>query len=76
MYQIATKLPNGPKNVPNCKNGQRVYQIFPFQGPRKFTHIAIFVLKMYHLATLPEPASPDDWGKNHHRQSKIKKMEL
>jgi hypothetical protein len=30
-----------------------MYQHFPFQGPPKFTHIGIFGLKMYHLATLP-----------------------
>jgi hypothetical protein len=29
-----------------------MYQIFPFQGPRKFPQIDIFGFKIYHLATL------------------------
>jgi hypothetical protein len=30
----------------------RMCQPFTFQGPPKFTHIGIFGLKVYHLATL------------------------
>jgi hypothetical protein len=48
--KIDTKL---PENVPN---GHKMYQMaiehFPLPGPPKFTQIAIFGLKIYHLATL------------------------
>jgi hypothetical protein len=36
----------------NSPNGHIIYQHFPFQGPPKFTQIAIFGLKTNHLATL------------------------
>jgi hypothetical protein len=57
IYQIVTKLPNG-HNI--CTNGRNIfrraieytYQLFSFQGPRKFTQIWIFGSIKYHLATL------------------------
>jgi hypothetical protein len=33
-------------------NGHKKYQHFPFLGPTKFIQIAIFGLKIHHLATL------------------------
>jgi hypothetical protein len=42
IYQIVTELPNGHK----------IYQLFPVQGPPKFTQIGIFGMKINHLATL------------------------
>jgi hypothetical protein len=56
IYQIATKLPNGNKNVPR---GRNIFQtdieythLFPLKDPPKFTQIGIFGLKINHLATL------------------------
>jgi hypothetical protein len=46
---MAIKCNKRPKYIPN---GRRICQPFPFQGPPKFTQIVIFVLKIYHLATL------------------------
>jgi hypothetical protein len=45
-----------PYNIPN---GHKIYQLFPFQGPPKCSHIAIFGLKINHLATLLFTASSD-----------------
>jgi hypothetical protein len=63
MYQNRGKYTNMP-----LKKSLEIYQMavicifqmaikctnmyFPFHGPPKFTQIGIFVLKMYHLATL------------------------
>jgi hypothetical protein len=33
-------------------NGHKIFQHFPFHGPLKFTQIAIFGMKIFHLATL------------------------
>jgi hypothetical protein len=33
-------------------NGHKIYQYFPFEGPPKFTQIAIFGLKINNLTTL------------------------
>jgi hypothetical protein len=48
-YQMVTDYTKCPKYILNC---HRAYQPFQFQGPRKFTQIGIFGLKIYHLATL------------------------
>jgi hypothetical protein len=45
VYQMAVKY---------TKNGQRISHHLPLQDPPKFTQIAIFGLKIYHLATLIE----------------------
>jgi hypothetical protein len=46
MYQIATKLPDFHKifqmDVIYISNGHRIYRLFSFQGPPKFTKICIF----------------------------------
>jgi hypothetical protein len=54
-YQIGKNIPNEHKLY---QNSHKIYQMvihythFPFQGPPKFTQIAIFGLKINHLATL------------------------
>jgi hypothetical protein len=45
---MAIKYIKLPYNKPNV----HMYTHLPLQGPPKFTQIAIFTLKMYHLATL------------------------
>jgi hypothetical protein len=49
MYQTAIRNTKWLSNIPN---GHRIYQHFTFQGPPKYTQIAIFGLKRNHLATL------------------------
>jgi hypothetical protein len=62
IYQygkIYTKL---PQNIPNSRkiywmaingpNSHKIYQHLPLQDPPKFIKIAMFGLKIYHLATL------------------------
>jgi hypothetical protein len=62
ICQIAAKLPYGhrinqmaikstkwPLSIPNR---HRIFQIFLFQGPTKYTQIGIFGLNIYKLATL------------------------
>jgi hypothetical protein len=58
VCQVATKLPNC-HNIYQitiiCRyiqNGQRIYKLFSWHGPPKFTQIWIFGLKTCHLATL------------------------
>jgi hypothetical protein len=46
---MASKFIQWPQNIPN---GHKTFQQFPFCGPPKYTQISIFVMKMYHLATL------------------------
>jgi hypothetical protein len=46
-------IPNGSKIC--IPNGHIMYRHFPFQGPQKFTQIAILCLKIDHLATRQEP---------------------
>jgi hypothetical protein len=48
-YHVAIKYTQRLYYIPN---GHRIYQLFPFQGPPKFTQIGIFGLKTNHLATL------------------------
>jgi hypothetical protein len=49
IYQMDVKYTTWPQNIPNDHN---TYQHFPFQGPRKYTQVANFGMKIYHLATL------------------------
>jgi hypothetical protein len=44
MYQMAVRT--------YVSNGRDMHQHFPFQGPPKFTQIAMFGLKIFYLATL------------------------
>jgi hypothetical protein len=46
---------NGSKKRPN---GHKIYQHLPLQDTPKFTHIGIFGLKIYHLATLRHTIHP------------------
>jgi hypothetical protein len=45
IYQIATKIPNDHNIFPMAR--EYIYQLFPFQGPPKFTQFGIFGLKIY-----------------------------
>jgi hypothetical protein len=49
LYQKAINYTKWWLNIPN---GHEMQQHFPFQGPRKFTQVWIFGLKIYHLAAL------------------------
>jgi hypothetical protein len=51
-YHMAIKCTKLSWYIPN---GHRIYQPFAFQGPPKFSQIGIFGMKIYHLATLPQP---------------------
>jgi hypothetical protein len=54
FHRIATELPNGLKIYKLAvlySKRLKICQPFPIQGPPKFTQIAIFGLKIYHLAT-------------------------
>jgi hypothetical protein len=64
IYQIRGKYTKEPKNFQiSNKNakislkitfGHKIYQLFPFLGPPKFTQIGIFGWLIYHLATLQQ----------------------
>jgi hypothetical protein len=51
IYQTATKLPKGHKlyqmAVIYIPNDYRIYQLFSFQGPPKFTKVGFFGLNIY-----------------------------
>jgi hypothetical protein len=49
-YQMAIKHTKWPYTY--IRNVHKIYQLFPFQGPPKFTQIVIFGMKIYYLATL------------------------
>jgi hypothetical protein len=49
MYQMTTKCTKRPSNI---RNGHKIYQHLPIQGPPKYNKIGTFGLKIYHLATL------------------------
>jgi hypothetical protein len=52
ICQITTKLPNGHKIYKIAVLHSKNVPIFSFPGLPKFSHIGLFGLKMYHLATL------------------------
>jgi hypothetical protein len=45
-------MPNDHKICHDPKNVRKIYRHLPLQDPAKITQIAIFGLKIYHLATL------------------------
>jgi hypothetical protein len=45
-------MPNDHKICHDHKNVRKIYRHLPLQDPAKITQIAIFGLKIYHLATL------------------------
>jgi hypothetical protein len=49
LYQTAINNTKWPYYIPN---GRKIYRHFPFHGPLKITQIALFGLKISHLATL------------------------
>jgi hypothetical protein len=52
IYQMAIKYLKWTLNV---RNGHKIYQHCPFPRSQTFTLIGIFVMKIYHLATLASP---------------------
>jgi hypothetical protein len=62
-YQTGENIPNNNQNITKCpfkmqkcpkkfRLASKYINLFPYQGPPKFTQIGIFGLKTYHLATL------------------------
>jgi hypothetical protein len=56
IYQCAIQYTSWPQNIPNGSEidqvAIKIYQHLPLEEPPKFAQIAIFGLKIYHLATL------------------------
>jgi hypothetical protein len=49
--KIGKNILKWPQKIPN---GLEINQTFPSQGLQKYTHIGIFGMKIFHLATLHE----------------------